>query len=217
FMLVNSHIDPNGNTNQFPINPTPGDQLDSPLNVAPTGALHVMEYDSWNVLDSVGGAGPSQGAQGDIGYGYVNFVDTTTPGQTNCGTPNSTIIGGPFLADYFGRANENAGWVASDWYGTSGIAGTIIPYFGTGSSGNTNLSSGANRPLNNIGGPNFDSSLQQPAVVTAAKATVTVAVGATAIVDPTVTVTDPDSSFLGSTKVAITGNFSQGNDTLTYP
>jgi hypothetical protein len=191
---------------------TPGDQLDSPLNVAPTGTLHGTEYNSWTVLDSVGAALSSASTPGDVAYGFINFVDTT--GSSNHATPNSTIIGGPFSADYFARANNNFGSVASDWVGTSGVNGQV-PTWGTGGASNTAPASFANRPLNNIGGPNFDTS--QPAVVTTTPGTLNYPVGSgPVVIDPNVTVTDPDSFFLGSAQVAITSGIDFVNDTLSF-
>jgi hypothetical protein len=191
---------------------TPGDQLDAPANVPPTGTLHGAEFNSWTVFDSVGAALSSTSTPGDLAYGYVNFIDTT--GSTNHATPNSTAIGAPFSTDYFARANNDSGSIASDWVGTSGINGQV-PTWGTGSSSNTLPASYANRPLNNIGGPNFDTS--QPAVVTTSPGAVNYPVGSgPVVIDSNVTVTDPDSFFLGSAQVAITSGWDPVNDTLSF-
>jgi hypothetical protein len=187
---------------QSPGTITPGDQLDSPLNVTPTGALHSTEFNSWTMLDGVGATIATQSLQGDVSYGFVNFIDDSTPGTTNYATPNSTAIPAPFTADYFGRANNNSGWVASDWVSSSSINGDT-PTFGLGGSSNTIDSVDGKRPLNNLGGPNFDSS--QPAVLSSTTVgTLNYPVGSgDVVVDPNVAVTDPDSFFFGSAQVAI--------------
>ena len=143
----------------------PGDALDSPLNVPPTGTLHGAEFASWTVHDAVGGTISTQTLQGDTSYGFVNYNDNTLPGFTNRGTTNATNIPAPFTPDYFARANNNSGWVATDWVSSSGING-LVPIFGLGSKNSTIPSTAGNRPLNNIGGPNFDTS-QAPVVTTA--------------------------------------------------
>ena len=192
----------------------PGDALDSPLNVPPTGTLHGAEFASWTVHDAVGGTISTQTLQGDTSYGFVNYNDNTLPGFTNRGTTNATNIPAPFTPDYFARANNNSGWVATDWVSSSGING-LVPIFGLGNKNNTIPSSAGNRPLNNIGGPNFDTS--QAPVVTTAKRTVNYPIGSGPIViDSTVTVTDADSFFLGSAQVAITANYSATTDSLNY-
>jgi Bacterial Ig domain len=203
FMLINS---------PGPVNP--GDQLDSPLNVPPTGTLHGPQFSSWTVYDAVGGTISTQTQQGDTSYGFINYNDNTLPGFTNRGTTNATNIPAPFTPDYFGRANNNSGWVATDWVASSGISGAV-PLFGLGNKNNTIPSSDANRPLNNIGGPNFD--VSQPPVVTTAQRTVNYPIGSGPIViDPTVTVTDADSTFLASAQVAITANYNATTDSLNY-
>ncbi len=205
FMLVNS-----------PGAVNPGDSLDSPLNQTPTGTLHGAEYSSWNVLDAVGASISTQSLAGDVAYGFINYVDNTLAGSTNFATPNSTTIVGGFTADYFGRGNDNFGWVASDWIGSGGLNG-IVPTYLLGGKPNTVPSSASNRPLNNIGGPNFDALTQQAAVVTTAKSTINYPVGSGPIViDPTVTVTDADSFFLGSAQVAITTNLDPLHDKLDF-
>ena len=70
----------------------PGDALDSPLNVPPTGTLHGAEFASWTVHDAVGGTISTQTLQGDTSYGFVNYNDNTLPGFTNRGTTNATNI-----------------------------------------------------------------------------------------------------------------------------
>ena len=70
----------------------PGDALDSPLNVPPTGTLHGAEFNSWTVYDAVGGTISTQTLQGDTGYGFINYNDNTLPGFTNRGTTNATNI-----------------------------------------------------------------------------------------------------------------------------
>src|SRR6476660_9154793 len=130
---------------QSPGSVTPGDSLDSPLNVAPTGTLHGTEFSSWSVLDSVGATISTQTLQGDVSYGFINYLDSSTSGSTNYATPNSTVIPGSCTADYFGRANNNSGWVATDWVGTSGING-LTPTFGLGSKSNTVPSANSKRP-----------------------------------------------------------------------
>jgi hypothetical protein len=186
---------------QSPGSVTPGDSLDSPLNVTPTGTLHGTEFSSWNVLDAVGATISTQSLNGDVSYGFINYVDNSSPGFTNYATPNSTIIPGSFTADYFGRANNNSGWVATDWVGTSGINGDT-PTYGLGGKSNTVPSSDGKRPLNNLGGPNFD--LSQPAVLTTTPGTLNYPVGSGPMVlDSNVTVTDPDSFFLGSAQISI--------------
>jgi hypothetical protein len=203
FMLINS-----------PGAVNPGDSLDSPLNVAPTGSLHGPEFDSWTVLDAVGGTLSTQTQQGDMSYGFINYIDNTLAGSTNLGTPNSTSIHASFTADYFGRANNNTGWVASDWVASSGING-LVPTYALGGKNNTIPASAANRPLNNIGGPNFDSS--QPPVVTTAHATINYPIGSgPVVIDPSVVVTDADSFFLGSAQVAITSGFNAPTDSLAF-
>jgi hypothetical protein len=186
---------------QSPGSVTPGDSLDSPLNVAPTGTLHGTEFNSWSVLDAVGATISTQSLLGDASYGFINYVDNSSPGYTNYATPNSTIIRGSFTSDYFGRANNNSGWIATDWVGTSGINGDT-PTYGLGGKSSTSPSTDGKRPLNNIGGPNFDAS--SPAVISATAGTLNYPVGSGPVfVDPNVTVTDPDSFFLGSAQVAI--------------
>ncbi len=186
---------------QSPGSVTPGDALDSPLNVPPTGALHGAEYNSWSVLDAVGATISTQSLLGDVSYGFINYVDNSSPGYSNYATANSTIIPGSFTADYFGRANNNFGWVATDWVSTSGINGDT-PTYGLGGKSNTVPSADGKRPLNNLGGPNFDSS--SPAVIATSVSTLNYPVGSGSVfVDPNVTVTDPDSFFLGSAQVVI--------------
>ena len=195
-----------------PVNP--GDELDSPFNVQPTGTLHGAEFDSWTVHDAVGGTIATQTLQGDTSYGFINYNDSTLPGFTNHGTTDATNIPSPFTPDYFGRTNNNTGWVASDWVSSSGING-LVPIYGLGSKGHTIPSADGNRPLNNIGGPNFD--VSQPPVVATAMHTVNYPIGSGPIViDPTVTVTDADSSFLGSAQVAITAHYNATTDSLNY-
>jgi hypothetical protein len=71
-----------------------------------------------------------------------------------------------------------------------------------GGKSNTVPSSDGKRPLNNLGGPNFDSS--QPAVIATTPGTLNYPVGSGPMVlDSNVTVTDPDSFFLGSAQIAI--------------
>jgi len=193
---------------------TPGDDVDPPTVTGgpPTGTLHGAEFNSWTVWDAVGATSPSVGTPGDVSYGYINYVDST--GTTNYATPNSTTVTESFSADYVARANNNSGWAATDWVASSGLGGTA-PTWTTGSSSHTVPSADANRPLNNIGGPNFDTS--QPAVVTTAQATINYPVGSgPVVVDPTVTVTDPDSSFLASAQVSIATNYNPATDSLQY-
>jgi hypothetical protein len=181
--------------------PTPGDSLDSPLNVTPTGTLHGTQFGNWMVMDAVGATISTQSLNGDISYGFINYVDNSSPGFTNYATPNSTIVPGSFTADYFGRANNNSGWVATDWVSSSGLNGNT-PTYGLGSKSNTVSSVDAKRPLNNIGGPNFDAS--QPAVIATTPGTLNYPVGSGPVfVDPGVTVSDPDSFFFGSAQVSI--------------
>ena len=81
-------------------------------------------------LSAVGATISTQSLLGDVSYGFINYVDTSSPGYSNYATPNSTIIPGSFTTDYFGRANNNSGWIATDWVGTSGINGatpTLTP------------------------------------------------------------------------------------------
>src|SRR5262249_45424217 len=102
---------------------TPGDVVDPPATPGgpPTGTLHGPVFSNWTVYDSVGAALASVGTPGDVSYGYINYVDTT--GTTNFATANSTAVKASFTADYFAHANNNSGWVASDWVGTSGVGG----------------------------------------------------------------------------------------------
>ncbi len=195
-----------------PVNP--GDSLDSPLNVPPTGTLHGAEFDTWTVYDAVGATIATQTQVGDVSYGFINYVDKSLAGATNFANPNSTIIPALFTADYFGRANNNSGWVASDWIASSGINGNV-PTWSLGGKSNTIPSTAGNRPLNNIGGPNFDASL--PPVVTTAQATINYPIGSgPVVIDSVVTVTDVDSFFLGSAQVAITSGFNAPTDSLAF-
>ncbi len=219
--------------------PTPGDELDEPLNTAPTGTLHGAEYASWNVMDSVGMTEPSLGTgPGDVSYGFINFEDDSDLHSTNYATPSSsTNIPVPFTAGFVGRVNSDTGSVASDWVASSGINGAQ-PFFALGNASNTEPTSDANLPLNNIGGPNFDN---VPAnVVTTSEGTTNtelqydLGVGAVTL-DSNVTVTNPfadvngntttnpngynnnpNGYFLGSATVAITTNYSASTDVLGF-
>ena len=146
----------------------------------------------------------------------ASSTTTTTPCQVSpiAAPPTRQIFPPHSRPIILLRANNNSGWVATDWVSSSGING-LVPIFGLGNKNNTIPSSAGNRPLNNIGGPNFDTS--QAPVVTTAKRTVNYPIGSGPIViDSTVTVTDADSFFLGSAQVAITANYSATTDSLNY-
>ena len=235
YMLVNA--------SNSTYDPNPGDELDEPTGITPTGTLHGTEYSNWNVYDSIGITQPSLGnGPGDVSYGYVNFVDDSTPGSTNYATPQSAAtIPVPFTADFVARVNSDFGEIASDWVATSGVKGTQ-PFWGLGSATNTEPSYYAGEPINNMGGPNFDSTgnsnsnLNIPAnVVTDGRSTVPselqYPVGAGAeIIDGDVAVTNPEANqnagnfndnnpesyFLGTATVAITGNYNPATDTLGF-
>jgi hypothetical protein len=211
-----------------PVAPMPGDSLDSPLNVAPTGTLHGSEFDSWTVYDSVGATIPTQTLQGDISYGFINYNDNSLAGVTNHSTQNSTIINSPFTSDYFARSSNRAGWVATDWIGTSGLDG-VVPLWGTGSKNNTVPNAGAKRPLNSIGAANFDNSAANHLVTTGSVLNYVVSNPAptSQVIDPAVTVstssTDdanfqiaPNLYFPGSATVSISANYNQTSDSLGF-
>ena len=197
-----------------PVNP--GDLIDQPATEGgpPTGTLNGSEYNGWTVYDSVGTTLTTTSNPGDVSYGFVNFV--TTLGQaTNYATPNSTAIPVSFGVDYFGRANNDVGSIATDWIASGNLSGQV-PTWGLGGQNHTQPSSDANRPLNTLGAPNFDSSL--PATVTTSGSTLTYPVGSgNVVVDPNVTVADPDSYFLGSATVTINSpDYNPATDTLVF-
>jgi hypothetical protein len=193
--------------------PQPGDQVDAPAlpGGPPTGTLHGSEVSNWTVWDSIGIAKATTSSPGDFVYGAINFVNSA--GTTDHATPGSTVVSVSFTADYVGRANGNSTSNASDWVASSGIQGHA-PTWGTGSTTTTYPSSDANRPLNNLGDPNFDTS--QPALVSSTSGVLNYALGSgPVVVDPDVIVTDPDSFFLGSAQVAING-YNFNTDSLGF-
>ena len=222
YMLINS---PNPN-----LSPQPGDELDSPLNATPTGALHGSEFSSWSVYDSVGVTQAQVVVPGDVSYGYINFVDTSKPSFSNhAGSQSSTTIPVSFTPDFEARTNSDSGSIASDWVASSGLQGGV-PFFGLGKASNTQPTSYANLALNNIGGPAFDN---VPAnVVTTSSGTTSFALTNPAptsvIVDSGVTVTNPNANtasgnnanpnsyFMGSATVTISTNFNPSTDSLTF-
>src|SRR5262249_21103423 len=178
--------------------------------------------------DSVGATIPTQTLQGDVSYGFINYNDNSLAGSTNYSTPNSTIINSPFTADYFARSSNRAGWVATDWIGTTGLDG-VTPIYGTGSKNNTVPNSGAKRPLNSIGAPNFDAS--PPNVLTttnnALNYTISNPAPSSQTIDPAVTVrtgsTDdanfhiaPNLYFPGSATVSISSGYTTSTDSLGF-
>src|SRR5207302_299931 len=111
------------------------------------------------------------------------------------------------------RAGNTSGSVAGDWVMSSGLGG-ISPMFELDNN-NVIPSSYVSRPLNNLGGPNFDASL--PAVIATDPSALDYPVGSGDVaVDPSVTVTDTDSFFFNAATVTISGNYNPATDSLAF-
>ncbi len=183
---------------------SPGDNLDPGL----TGTLS----GDFTVLDSVSGLTNGTSSPGDNGYGFINFSDTR--GFTNTSTPNSLVVPTTgFTPSYIGRSGNTLGWQASDWVAGDHEVATSAPEFGLGDATSVVPVSFGTRPLNHIGAANFDSNIA-PVVVTTAT-NLTYSSTNIVVADAGVTVTDTDSSFLSSAKVAISGYVS-GDDHLGF-
>jgi hypothetical protein len=126
--------------------PAVGTNIDPGNSGTPSGST---DYGTWNVLDSVGLLGNSNGTAGaDHSYGAITFAsDANTTGTTLTGS--KVVSTGAWTATYLGRNARNTGVTGGDWLASVPTGGGGLFVLGAGQS-----TASGGQALNHVGGPN---------------------------------------------------------------